>query len=508
MNDLDITKCLEMYIDTEIKKFAIYPYGENGKKVKRILEKHFGVCPYAIVDSVLSKYWGDILNLDELKQVVKSNPDLYVILTIEDDKLNGKLGHNLKRFISEEHIINLRQKNFSKNNARDIYSKFALKNIIPELADTKKTTKIKVRILNFSKATWNAIRTICIAFCQDDLFDCVVLLGKGFESKEVLDDMKEQGLKSVKLEEYVIKDDLPDILIVNHPYDRFSQIEDCRKYCKLIIAASMQLVRYCYTWQVFWELQKIGFERFQPDYYLFDSLLYKEIMDSEYADAHIIEMGNAKFDGIYEACQRKELPLKWEKLSEKKKILWTTDHGVHDGRVTDDVTFDLYGQAIFKYAKENPDIGIIFRPHPTLIGELLQANIWSQKDLQLIKEYCGNSVNIVFDDSVIYDVAYACADGIITDAFCGITCSALPTLKPICLTYRNEDDIPYHENLASCYHSAHNADEVVSFMNIIKKGKDTMLEARRSAMQKYIKHFDGKNGYRIKTFIKDKYLEL
>lgn len=510
INDSDIAKCLEIYVDSGIRKFVIYPYGGNGKKVKRILEEHFGIYPYVIVDNVLSKYREDILNFDELKQITESNQDIYVVFTIEDDKLNGQLGHSLKKIVPEEHIINLMQKRFSKENGRDVYFRFALKNIIPELIDSKKreTTKIKVRILNFSRTTWNAIRTICIAFQEDELFDCLVLLGKGFKNEEALDDMKKQGLKTIQLKEYKVKNDLPDILIVNHPYDIFSQIEDCRKYCKLIVAASMQLVRYSYTWRRFWEIQRTGFGRFQPDYYLFDSLLYREIMDSEYADARIIEMGNAKFDGIYEACQNKKLPSKWRKLDGKKKILWTTDHGVHDGTVTDDVTFDLYGQTVFQYARENPDVGIIFRPHPTLIGELLNAGIWSERDLQLIKGYCEQSVNIVFDDILTYDKAYACADGIITDAFCGITCSALPTLKPICLTYRNEDHVPYHEDLASCYYSAHNKDELISFINIIKNDKDTMMEARKSAAQKYVKHFDGKNGYRIKNFIKEKYLEF
>lgn len=153
-------------------------------------------------------------------------------------------------------------------------------------------------------------------------------------------------------------------------------------------------------------------------------------------------------------------------------------------------------------------MGIIFRPHPTLIVELLDAGIWSKKDLQIIKEYCDQSENLIFDDTLTYDRAFSCVDGIITDAFCGITCSALPTLKPICLTYRSENDLPYHEDLASCFYSAHNADELKVFMNIIKNDEDTMMEVRKSAAKKYIKHFDGKNGYRIKTFIKEKYLEI
>ena len=34
-------------------------------------------------------------------------------------------------------------------------------------------------------------------------------------------------------------------------------------------------------------------------------------------------MGNAKFDGIYEACKEKKYKGDWQKLKGKKVILWT-----------------------------------------------------------------------------------------------------------------------------------------------------------------------------------------
>lgn len=37
--------------------------------------------------------------------------------------------------------------------------------------------------------------------------------------------------------------------------------------------------------------------------------------------------------------------------------------------------------------------------------------------------------------------------------------------------------------------------------------QDTTLELRKKACSRYIKHFDGKNGWRIKEFITEKYLE-
>lgn len=43
---------------------------------------------------------------------------------------------------------------------------------------------------------------------------------------------------------------------------------------------------------------------------------------------------------------------------------------------------------------------------------------------------------------------------------------------------------------------------------MIKNGKDDMLELRRVASKRFVKHFDGKNGERIKAFIEEKYFEM
>ncbi|MBO5032040.1 MAG: hypothetical protein J6D08_09180 [Lachnospiraceae bacterium] len=332
-------------------------------------------------------------------------------------------------------------------------------------------------------------------------------MGKGACSELMISIMKNERFQYVRINDYQIEEDKPDILILNHPYDIFSDIKDCRRHCRLIIAASMQLIRYTYDWNDFWHMQQKSFGRFYPDYYLFDSLLYNDMRRAGYISDRIIEMGNAKFDGIYKACQNKSYPPEWDKLKQKKVILWMTDHGVHDGGITQEVSFDIYAGSIFRYALDNPEIGIIFRPHSVLISELLKTGLWTEKDIETLKGYCLKSENIVYDDTLTYDNAFSIADGIITDAFCGITCSSLPTLKPICLTYRNKYDKPFHKELEDCCYSARNEKELLEFMDIVRDDRDTMMELRKKALSKCVKHFDGNNGYRIKEFIKKKYKE-
>lgn len=491
--------------------YIIYPFGTNGVKVRNILKDYYGVEPVLVVDNECAKYNSEIVDFETLKK--QYDGSAYIILTVEDKEINEYMLKELQGFVSLSHIINIKN---LKDGLADL-SHFRIQGFLQDIMDNdlesrqnillpKGDHKIKVRFVSRTSSTWNAIETICLSFQNDDRFDVLIILGENMDENALLK-LKEYGLSSISPDMYCVQEDLPDILIVNHPYDTMTQIEDCRANCKLIIAASMQLVRYGYDLKEFWDLQEKGFGRFQPDYYIFDSLLYNEIKRSGYASPKIIEMGNAKFDGIYEACKEKNYKEDWQKLRGKKVILWATDHGISRDHISKDVTFDLYAKTIIQYAKNNQEIGIIFRPHSAFVKEMLEYGLWSKGDLQLLKKIFRKSGNLVFDDSNSYDYAYSVADGIITDAFCGISCSALPTLKPVCLAYRSKSDLPYHQELADCYDSAYNSNDIIKFMDKIKDGRDTALELRKEACNRYIKHFDGRNGWRIKEFITEKYLE-
>ncbi len=67
-------------IDRGITSFAIFPYGENGMFVAKILQECFGVEDALKVDNGLCKYNKKICNITELEGVVKET-DCYVLLT-------------------------------------------------------------------------------------------------------------------------------------------------------------------------------------------------------------------------------------------------------------------------------------------------------------------------------------------------------------------------------------------------------------------------------------------
>ena len=103
--------------------------------------------------------------------------------------------------------------------------------------------------------------------------------------------------------------------------------------------------------------------------------------------------------------------------------------------------------------------------------------------------------------------AFSIADGIITDAYCGIACSALPLGKPVCLLYRSKEDIPYHKEIEECTYSARNESEIRMFVEMVANGQHSKEELQRENIAKCIKNFDGNNGKRIKDFLKKIYFK-
>lgn len=69
-------------VDEGIESFVIYPYGQRGKMVKKILNEDFGIMETAIVDNELSKTDKNILGLDDLEGI----PEGSVLLLASDNE--------------------------------------------------------------------------------------------------------------------------------------------------------------------------------------------------------------------------------------------------------------------------------------------------------------------------------------------------------------------------------------------------------------------------------------
>lgn len=126
-----------------------------------------------------------------------------------------------------------------------------------------------------------------------------------------------------------------------------------------------------------------------------------------------------------------------------------------------------------------------------------------------MRRWFDESPNLIWDEMPDYSYAYAAADAIITDVRCGITVSALPTGKPLCVFYRmGVPEMPeqFPELIDNLY-QVRSEEEAINFLEMIRRGEDPMKEQREKAFHECVYAFDGQNGQRMKDFIVQKYFE-
>lgn len=516
---------IKPYVDNEVCKFAIYPFGRNGYETKNFLKEYYGIEPMYLIDNNHCGYNG-ILSYEEYVQKEDAK-NTYIILTIQNEEANKAIFDQLKNDIGEEWIINLfPDKKIIDNRPNDLLyrpEKFRLTNILG-IKEEERTSieyrhnsngKIKVRVEYSTTPMWNSVSTLCEACENDDSIDLLIVvantrLHKEGEMEAIVKNTKYSWIKA---EEYYVEEDKPDIFVLSNPYNRvnFGELKKCGA---LVVVNLWTIIKNTTTNKEFFELLNRNIGKYNPDYYLIDSFLYDEIKDTPWFEqTKYIEMGNPKFDGIYEACSERKYPLGWEKLNNgKPTVLWATDHGFLNTEygmiVGEGTTFDLYASFLFSFFRENKNINLVFRPHPSFLREMIFENhYWAEKDLQTLRDYCVASPNVIFDETTTYDGAYSVSDAIMIDARCGMVCSALPTKKPICVLQRKKDTKAFEKKLVDNYYIAANEEQLDSFLQMVIRREDPKLPLREKICATAIRHFDGKNGLRMKEFIIEKYKE-
>ncbi len=490
------------------EKIIIYGAGKWGKHYgRRLCEKYTILCwvdknfdrikemhGYKIVSPTSI---GDYKSSDYDKIVICLQRKGRIIEEIEDE-LHIKYGIPREKILLCDDI--LRRERMSSY--RVILETLGnnVKNSPEECPERRTGIKLKVRVFFQEYGhVWNALRSLCVALEEDSRVELAVILCSS-NNEEKMAVVKQDISRVIFDRDYNIMMDSPDIVITSpyadnpEPFNRMLW-ENTRYLCQLPFV--LIKTEYDMTFHIRRLMDNLS--RDTVGCSIVDKLIYDEAIKEGFGDKDLVCIGNPKFDEIYHALNSSmPYPIEWEKIKEKKKILWTTDHGWLEGNVT----FDSYFKEIFHYLNENRDVGLIFRPHPRLMMELEEDGVWTAAEREYFKTVINNSDNIVYDDFTDYSMAYKFSDAIITDVNCGIMVSALPLGKPLGVLYRQElAEIPRHPELAENLYQMKNVKELFDFFEMVRFGKDFRKTDREYACKQYIAHFDGQNGRRIKEYI-------
>lgn len=371
--------------------------------------------------------------------------------------------------------------------------------------------KITVGLLYCEETSYNMIHSLYYAFDSDCLFEPVVILqGKGYGNRYQQLENQMRSRNMMYEFDYNCTGKKIDILIVHHiqllPTGDIMEIID-----NALMKAAVPVGVISYDGR---GLNANNLRNYQVTEVFCENSIYERTPQNVRKEFQCHVTGNPKFDYIYQAYLHDiEIPDKFKKLmspSIDKIILWTTDHNGLVQMCSPDVAFDLYADIVFDYINKHKETGLIFRPYNSYVGALLADGLWTREQLDQFKDYCDKSENIVWDDEPDYSVSYSLADAILADAGCGIICSALPMMKPIGVTLRwdmeVEEILSRNQEILDSHYLISSEREMISFIKMIMDEEDTEIEKRRKLCEKYVTHFDGKNGERIKDILKEKWI--
>jgi hypothetical protein len=371
------------------------------------------------------------------------------------------------------------------------------------------TKPIKVIFLTFYFEAWDAFDAIYKQMKADDRFDPLVismprkLTGyEKFRDEELVSSyldslgIEHQRFKFKKSKDglAVLRELAPDYLFLNYPwqrnYKKNYQIE------KLVEFTKVCYVPYFSTSLVDEPgVDGVALHQYtQPTHELAHMVFLQDADTKAAFDAngrkdHAFLTGTPKIDALLEA-KDKAKPL-WpidRSLSDGKKplrVIWAPHHSygpswLNFGHFTDQK------DSMLDFAKNNPDIDIVLRPHPFLFGTLTGRDLMTAEELTLWRASWDALPNTFTDiDGAFTSLALA-SDAMITDGVSFIAEYPLVTHKSV-IFWEKPDHwkfSPLGKIAKETAHSVSSMEDVSQLLELVKIGK---LPAKDTEIQALIK---------------------
>lgn len=304
------------------------------------------------------------------------------------------------------------------------------------------------------------------------------------EEVDYLQYYRDLGYDALCYKDYNIREDSPDLALLIKPYGSVPegyQPKDLTEYIPRIIYIP-------YGMEATTDLIKYAFQ-----YYL----QYKSWRHCAYGDVvkefgkrygyrngeNIVVWGHPKADYVLRTENNKQqIPDEWKKIRGRKTILWTPHHLVNENEEGTG-TFLVWGASILEKMEEENELAFIIRPHPMLMGNLINSGKYTTDMVENLRNRINNSENIIWDDNEQYYYSFCASDAIITDGttFC---IEYLYTKRPILLTPRNMSGFYSYDDMLKSYYIANGFDDIDSFITMIKNGKDPLKKKRNDFYKK------------------------
>ena len=511
-------------------KFIIYPFGDNGLITKTILHEYFGLLPLFIVDNVYAEYNPSIITLEQLK--TKYDNSMYIILTVENNKINMMMQNELLDFADIDNIINLKAEEQNAEvekqrtlieyiiNTSNEYSEAAKKLIY---ANYKNKNVIKI----FSHTELNELDCLCYDFVKtqlekesedinsiNNIEKTILFFAPLFESfwTNILPLFREyirKGHKCVVMFRSIDNfwwtgENLNRILYVMREiknengqcvlYDNCSEFEGKFKICffcseysvdnpqilkrfcsKLVAVQTTGIYKHIYKSQI--SISKLYDELKSIDYYVGSDYICDWInRNNNTFEDKMLKVGYPKMDTLHANLSKMiNIPVEWLKVTDQKKVILLTMENPED-----------FIEIFSKY----PHMCFVWRPDPEFMG--------TKSCNEKIEKLKSKIKYLIIDENRTYINAFNISTAMIGMAIFAVPINYIFTNKPLLLLdgelnmYHQCISLEYQEEAwyKACY-IADNSKEIENFINMIDSNENYFLQEQKPYRDIMMKNYDG-----------------
>lgn len=350
--------------------------------------------------------------------------------------------------------------------------------------------KIRALFLTQEMACWPSLESVFLAALENEDFDADLVYTPFYHQNftrqvDYFPDYQALGLPIRRHNDYDLSALSPDVVFLIKPYASVPEPYQPVNLEQVI----PRMVYIPYGMEITTDLIQYGFQ-FYAHYRAWRHCAYGDIV-KEYGTKYgyrngenIAVWGHPKADHFAHPEQNREsIPPEWKaRIRGRKTILWTPHHLIDlTGNGTG--TWLIWGQQILETALKNPEVFFILRPHPMMMGALVNSGGMTQAQADKLRRRIDSAENILWDTNAGYHAAFDAADAIITDGttFC---VEFLYTKKPILLTPRNMEGFYQYKEMLESYYVVNKIQDVADFIHMIRDGKDPLREKRLALYRK------------------------
>jgi CDP-glycerol glycerophosphotransferase (TagB/SpsB family) len=213
-----------------------------------------------------------------------------------------------------------------------------------------------------------------------------------------------------------------------------------------------------------------------------EKLVLDAYASTERGNSHVHFLGSPKIDSLRREAELRQAS--WPIAGEGFKILWAPHHSYSPHWLNFGVFSKTYIQML-EFAKANPDIQIVLRPHPFLWSTLTDRKVLTTEQLSSWRSSWDALANTSVDEDGSYAELFLATDLLVTDGISFIGEYPLVTGKPA-IFFENVDHWKFTATGEIAANSSIRVTTFNELVGVIETARENSLPSREDAIKKLV----------------------